>query len=527
MQIQHASRSIHRIGILFAVATFTLSGVMKSQTVNTEYGSVKGATADGVVSYKGIPYAAPPVGALRWRAPQPPPKWSAPLAATSYGHDCMQLPFPSDAAPLGTTPAEDCLVLNIWAPEKPQAKKLPVMFWIYGGGWVNGGSSPAVYDGSQFAKGGVVLVSFNYRVGRFGFFAHPALTKENPAEALGNYGYMDQIAALKWIRRNIAAFGGDPDNITIFGESAGGFSVHMMMTTKLTDGLFQRAIVESGGGRAGLNSPRLHDASPGGHPSAESIGLAFAKKNGIEGEDAAALEKLRALPASAVVDGLNMASMGAAAATYSGPMIDGVIVRDELGAMYAAGMQHPVPMIVGANSMDIGFAFAKTKEELFATFGPNAKAAQQAYDPEGTADLRLVAFEVGGDQFMIEPARFVAREVSAAGQTAYEFKFSYVADSMRKEWPGAPHATEIPFVFNTVSARYEKALTDADEKMASNVNAYWINFAKTGNPNGPGLPNWPAYKADSDQLMNFANDGPKAMADPLKARLDVAESKAK
>ena len=184
-------------------------------------------------------------------------------------------------------------------------------------------------------------------------------------------------------------------------------------------------------------------------------------------------------------------------------------------------------MIVGANSMDIGFAFAKTKEELFATFGPNAKAAQQAYDPDGTADLRLVAFEVGGDQFMIEPARFVAREVSAAGQTAYEFKFSYVADSMRKQWPGAPHATEIPYVFNTVSARYEKALTDADEKMASNVNAYWINFAMTGNPNGPGLPNWPVYKADSDQLMNFTNDGPKAMADPLKARLDIAESKAK
>ena len=409
MQNQSASRMIHRVGMFFAAAALTLPAAMKSQTVMTEYGPVKGATADGVVSYKGIPYAAPPVGALRWRAPQPPAKWTAPFAATSYGHDCMQLPFPSDAAPLGTTPAEDCLVLNIWAPEKPQAKKLPVMFWIYGGGWVNGGSSPAVYDGSQFAKGGVVLVSFNYRLGRFGFFAHPALTKENPSEALGNYGYMDQIAALKWVRNNIAAFGGDPDNITIFGESAGGFSVHMMMTTKLTDGLFQRAIVESGGGRAGLNSPRLHDASASGHPSAESIGLAFAKKNGIEGGDAAALVKLRALPATAVVDGLNMASMGAAAATYSGPVIDGVVVRDELGPMYVAGMQHPVPMIVGANSMDIGFVSAKTKEELFASYGANAKAAQQAYDPNGTADFRLVAYQAGGDQFMIEPARFVAR----------------------------------------------------------------------------------------------------------------------
>ena len=234
MKIQHTFVTFKRASILLATAFLFLPGTMKCQTVNTESGLVTGATADGVISYKGIPYAAPPVGELRWRAPQPPAKWSAPLAATAYGHDCMQLPFPSDAAPLGTPPAEDCLVLNVWAPEKHSAKKLPVMFWIYGGGWVNGGSSPAVYDGSQFAKGGVVLVSFNYRLGRLGFFAHPALTKEHPDEALGNYGYMDQIAALKWVQRNIAAFGGDPGNVTIFGESAGGFSVHMLMTTKLT-----------------------------------------------------------------------------------------------------------------------------------------------------------------------------------------------------------------------------------------------------------------------------------------------------
>jgi para-nitrobenzyl esterase len=527
MPIHHVVVSVRRANILLATVFLLLPGIMKAQTIKTEDGPVTGVTADGVVSYKGIPFAAPPVGELRWRAPQPPAKWTTPFAATSYGHDCMQLPFPSDAAPLGTPPSEDCLVINVWAPAKHSAKKLPVMFWIYGGGWVNGGSSPAVYDGSQFAKNGVVLVSFNYRLGRFGFFAHPALTKEHPDEALGNYGYMDQIAALKWVKQNIAAFGGDPKNVTIFGESAGGFSVHMLMTTKLSDGLFERAIVESGGGRLGLNSPLLNKVSASGRPSAESIGVAFAQKNGIEGEDAAALAKLRALPGETIVDNMNMASMDAAAATYSGPIIDGTIMREEVGAMYAAGMQHPVPMIVGANSMDIGFSAAKNKEELFAAFGPNAKAAQQAYDADGTADFRALSFAVAGDQFMIEPARFIASRVTAGGQPAYEYRFSYVADSMRKEWPGAPHASEIPYVFDTVKAKYEAALTEQDEKVARDMNAYWINFAKTGNPNGAGLPNWAGFQTQSDQLMNFTDSGPKGMPDPSKARLDLAQSQAK
>ena len=515
---------IPKISSCLAAFTLCLPVLLQAQTVKTEGGPVTGVTADGVISYKGIPYAAPPVGALRWRAPQAPVKWTKPFAANAYGHDCMQLPFPSDAAPLGTTPAEDCLVANVWAPARSAGKKLPVMFWIYGGGWVNGGSSPAVYDGSQFARGGVVLVSFNYRLGRFGFFAHPALTAENPAEALGNYGYMDQIAALKWVRKNIANFGGDPDNITVFGESAGGFSVHMLMTTKLTDGMFKQAIVESGGGRTGLGSPHLHEASASGKPSAEAIGLAFAKKNGIEGQDAAALAKLRALPAEAVVDGLNMASMAAAADTYPGVIIDGTIMRGEIGAMYAAGMQHPVPIIVGANSMDIGFTSAKTKEELFATFS-DPKAAQQAYDPDGTADFRAIAAQVGGDRFMVEPARFIAREVTKGGQKAYEYRFSYVADSMRREWPGAPHATEIPYVFDTVRARYGTALTDADESAARATIQYWLNFAKSGDPNGGSLPVWPAYTKQSDELLNFTADGPKPMPDPLKGRLDLAEPK--
>jgi para-nitrobenzyl esterase len=431
----------------------------------------------------------------------------------------MQLPFPSDAAPLGTTPAEDCLVLNVWAPQSRSGHALPVMVWIHGGGFVNGGSSPAVYDGSQFARGGVVFVSFNYRLGRFGFFAHPALTRENPNGLLGNYGYMDQIAALQWVQKNIAAFGGDAHNVTSFGESAGGMSVHVLLNSQLARGLFQKAIIESGGGRKDLGG-RLHEAA-NGKPSSEDAGVAFAKSKGIDGDDAAALEKLRALPAETIVDGLNMASM--MTPTYSGPMIDGKLVVDDPQSAYLAGTQPHIPVIVGANDMDIGFPQGKTFDELFAPFGKDAAAARKAYQPDSTEDFLTVAVRMAADRMMIEPARFVAESLSRTGQSVWEYRFSYVANSMRKEWPGAPHASEIPFVFDTVRARYRCALTPADEKMAQTLIAYWIQFAKTGNPNRFGLPEWPKYSSRRDILMNFTNDGPAAQADPWKERLDLTQ----
>lgn len=470
---------------LLLLATF----VAAQETVTIETGKLEGRVSDGVLSFKEIPYAAPPVGNLRWRPPQPAAKWSGVRSATAYGHDCMQLPFPSDAAPLGTTPAEDCLVLNVWVPEH-HTGELPVLVWIYGGGFVNGGSSPAVYDGSQFAKRGLVFVSFNYRIGRFGFFAHPALTKESKDDLLGDYGYMDQIAAMKWVQRNIRTFGGDPHQVTVFGESAGGGSVHMLMTSALSIGLFQRAVVESGGGRALMPSTGLHEGK-GGRPSGEEIGEAFAKKNGVTGDDAAALKKLRALPADKIVGGLNMASMGPAADTYSGPMIDGKVVTNTPEILYGEGKYQHVPMIVGANSMDIGFSRARNMDELFAPFGADAEVAKKAYDAAGTENTAALIRKVAADQMMIEPARFVAQTLSSGGDPVWEYRFAYVATSMRSQWPGAPHATEIPFVFDTVKAKYGAQLSAEDESIARQTNAYWANFAMTGNPNGSGLPNWP------------------------------------
>jgi len=258
-------------------STFALgSGV---DEVKVDSGKLKGAIAGEVVSFKGIPFAAPPVGDNRWKPPQPVKAWSDVRTATAYGPDPMQLPFPSDAAPLGTAPSEDCLYLNVWTPVK-RGNKLPVMVWIYGGGFVNGGSSPSVYDGSRFAENGVVFVSFNYRLGRFGYFAHPALTKENPNGPLGNYGTMDQIAALGWVKRNIGNFGGDASNVTLFGESAGGMSVLTLLASPKARGLFHKAIIESGGGRNTLGARKIRESTQQ-QPSAEAVGLAFAQSVGI------------------------------------------------------------------------------------------------------------------------------------------------------------------------------------------------------------------------------------------------------
>ena len=501
------------------LASRAMSG--QAGIVATDAGKVQGATQGQVEYFKGLPFAAPPVGEFRWRAPQPVKPWSNVKKTVAYSADCMQVPFPSDAAPLGTAPAEDCLYLNVWRPAgtSPDAK-LPVMFWIYGGGFVNGGSSPTVYDGTKFAEKGVILVSANYRLGRFGFFGFPELTKANPDGMLGNYGFMDQIAGLKWVQRNIAAFGGDPSNVTVFGESAGGFSVGMLLTSPESGGLFAKAIIESGGGRSNLGGQRyLSTSVPNGPASAESVGVDFAKSIGIEGSGREALQALRSLPAEKVLGNLNMASMNQVG--YAGPMIDGRVVLADPQAIYLSGKGWRVPVMIGANSLDIGFGFAQDKDAVFAPFGIYRDKAVAAYDPTGSAELRAVQYSVAMDHMMIEPARFVASVYASEGVPSYEYRFSYVANSMRSKWPGAPHATEIPYVFDTVSAKYGKDLTPSDEKMAQAVLSYWVSFAKTGDPSTGNTPAWPRYSPATDMIMDFTADGPIAGPDPWKARLDV------
>ncbi len=515
---------MEKLVVAAALALTTQAIVAQAGAVATESGQLRGTTDGDVESFQGVPFAEPPVGALRWRAPQPAQSWNGVRKADAYSADCMQVPFPSDAAPLGTAPAEDCLYLNVWRPKgTPANAKLPVMFWIYGGGFVNGGSSPAVYSGSKFAEKGVVFVSANYRLGRFGFFAFPELTKQDADGMVGNYGFMDQIAALKWVQKNIAAFGGDPSNVTVFGESAGGFSVSMLLTSPQSGGLFSKAIIESGGGRTNLGGQRyLNTALPNGPVSAESVGVEFAKSVGVVGTGKAALDALRQMPAEKVLGNLNMATMSQPG--YAGPMIDGEVVLADPQSVYLSGSGWRVPIMIGTNSLDIGFGFAKTKDEVFAPFGADREKAMAAYDPGENGDLRAVQYSVAMDRFMTEPARFVAGVFASEGQPSYVYRFSYVAESMRSKWPGAPHATEIPFVFDTVKAKYGNELAPNDEKIAQAMLNYWVAFAKTGDPSTGNSPAWPRFSPSTDMLMDFTTNGPVAETDPWKARLDVTSA---
>lgn len=514
---------------LVALAIIASAGAAQAApaatTVKLHDGAVEGGVQADILSFKGIPFAQPPVGDLRWRPPQPVKAWTGVRKALAYGPDCAQNPFPGDAAPLGVKPEEDCLYANVWRPAQAASAKLPVMVWVYGGGFVNGGSSPAVYDGSQFARAGIVFVSFNYRLGRFGFFAHPALTKEAAGGMLGNYGLMDQVAALKWVKANIAAFGGDPDNVTLFGESAGGGSVLTHLTSPVSQGLFNRVIVESGGGRGALLRMRkVHEDDPA-VASGESYGVAFAKSVGVEGDTPAALAALRAVPADKVVGGMHM--MTANNPTYvGGPLLDGTLITDAPDNIIRAGHQAKVPVMIGANDMDIGFMTVADKDALFKTFGDKAAQARALFDPDGSRPLHSIVQEVAADRMMVEAARNVAQLVSAQGLPAYEYRFSYVAESMRKEWPGAPHATEIPYAFDTVAARYGARLTPADAAAARSMNAYWIAFAKTGKPGAAGGPEWPRYDAKADQLVNFTNAGTVVQADPWGPKLDLIAASA-
>lgn len=508
---------------LFAAAVPAAAQPAAGPVAEVTGGRVAGTSEAGVATFRGIPFAAPPVGPLRWRAPQPVAPWAGIRDATSFGHDCMQLPFPSDAAPLGTAPSEDCLTVNVWAPADAKGRKLPVLFWIYGGGFVNGGASPDVYDGAAFARAGIVFVSFNYRLGRFGFFAHPALSAAGEGP-VGNWGLMDQQAALRWTRDNIAAFGGDPGRVTIMGESAGGMSVLDLLGAPAMRGLFHGAIVLSGGGRTASQQRELARDLPGA-PSAETIGLNFAKSVGIEGRDAAALAALRDLPADRIVSGLNLASLFAPpspAPTWSGPFNDGVTLNGSVEAMFDRAAQARVPVMVGATSADIGFVPAASKEQIFAIFGADAAKARALYDPAGDAPFLDLMLKVGGDRFMIEPARYVAGRVAAAGAPAYHYRFSYVAEQARAGSKGAAHASDIPFFLDTVATKYGPATTATDRAMARAISTYVVHFVKSGDPNAPGLALWPRFRAG--EVMDFGADGAaRSGRDGWTERLDLVE----
>ena len=470
-----------------------------------EQGMLIGREADGVRSFKGVPYARPPVGDLRWRAPQPAEPWGE-RDAGRVGALCIQPPANGDNG-VGPLPmSEDCLTLNVWTPAESEGP-LPVMVWIHGGGLNNGSGTAALYDGTRLAKRGVMVVTINYRLGRLGFFDHPALAAERtPAEPAANYGLMDVIAALRWVQENAAAFGGDPDNVTVFGESAGGALVTRLMIAEPARGLFHGVVVQSGLGRdegTPLDAPRRD-----GGPSMQARGEVFAAAQGVS-----TAAQLRAIPAEAF--------LRPAPNFYGGDLLvkDGLYVAEDVEAAFAAGDEAPVPLIIGTNSAE----FWWMKPSDLSPYGAIDDAMTEA---ERAAFLAAYGGQEGYDQFVLsdlvfnEPARHLARLHARHGHPTYLYRFDVVSAAMPEPHAGATHASERQYVFDNLTASPWPTAA-MDQRAADAMAGYWTTFAAKGDPNGGERPAWPEFGAGPDRLLEFTNDGPVAKPVPFGERLDL------
>ena len=456
--------------------------------VATAGGQVRGAAAGPrVIAFKGIPYAAPPVGPLRWRAPQPAAVWTGVRDALAFGPDFPQAPNPRLRS---LSFSEDCLYLNVWAPEGAAPGSLPVMVWIHGGGFQAGSGSDQRSDGAAMAAQGVVVVSFNYRSGLFGFFAHPSLSAESAEGVSGNYGLLDQMAALRWVQDNIAAFGGNPQRVTAFGVSAGSASISLLLTSEIAKGLFQQAILHSPGAARPLSTLA----------EAEQAGAAAL------GDDIAAL---RALPDHELFTRTPLMTpkmRGLTTPRVLRPIRDGWLLKEDERPAFQAGRLHAMPLIVGSNA-DEGTLLTKTwpvktlddyRATVEKNFGETAEEAMRLYPAAADGDAPVRVAEMFADTQFNYGTRLLAQAMAARGQPTWRYLFTRRRPSQQD---GPHHGEEVGHVFGNLG-------TDADavdERVSTAMMKAWVAFAASGNPNAPGLAQWPAYDATADNYLAFGD----------------------
>jgi para-nitrobenzyl esterase len=494
---------LRTLPLVAAALALGLMAKADSLVVKTNDGKVHGKLLNnGVVrAFQGIPYAAPPVGDLRWKAPQPAKAWKGQLDATKYGHHCAQnhvfddMVFQDSATP-DDKGSEDCLTLNVYSPEKAKAgkSKLPVMFWIHGGGYSGGGSSEPRHNGDFLPTKGVVLVTINYRLGVFGFLALPELAEEQGGSS-GNYGLMDMVAALGWVRKNIAGFGGDPNNVTIFGESAGSFAVSTLMAAPSAQGLFAKAIGESGGALT-TGALEMQPLSVRGPKEQEWMKTTGAKS----------LAELRALPTDKILE-----FTGKRGEQGFSPVLDGKFLSEQVVDIYNAGRQAKVPLLAGFNHdegffLSNGMTVDKWKALGAQRFPQNVELFFKLYP--GTTDTEAIrsATDFGGDSFIAYGTwKWIEIDRKTGDKDIYRYKLDLAAPAS-KFHPGefAFHSDDIEYIFGTLDTRPGAVWRPEDRKLSDEMMSYWTNFAKNGDPNGPGLPNWPKY-GEGDPVLHLDN----------------------